>query len=37
MEKFYIKQASGFENFDFPNHVKKLDEALYGLTQAPRA
>ena len=30
-ELVYVKQPLGFENPDFPNHVYKLDEALYGL------
>ena len=28
---------SGFENNEFPNHVFKLDKALYSLQQAPIA
>ncbi|GKB54668.1 retrovirus-related pol polyprotein from transposon TNT 1-94 [Tanacetum coccineum] len=36
-EKVYVKQPSGFESSEFPNHVCKLDKVLYGLKQAPRA
>ncbi|GKF08237.1 retrovirus-related pol polyprotein from transposon TNT 1-94 [Tanacetum coccineum] len=36
-EEGYVKQPSGFESSDFPNHVCKLDKALYGIKQAPRA
>ncbi|XP_077221968.1 uncharacterized protein LOC143855787 [Tasmannia lanceolata] len=37
MEKVYVEQPPGFENFKFSDHVYKLDKALYGLKQAPRA
>ena len=30
-------QPPGFENNELPNHVFKLDKALYGFKQAPRA
>ena len=36
-EEIYVKQSTGFENFEFPNHVFKLSKTLYGLKQAPRA
>ncbi|GKE06085.1 retrovirus-related pol polyprotein from transposon TNT 1-94 [Tanacetum coccineum] len=36
-EEVYVKQPSGFESNEFPNHVCKLDKALYRLKQAPRA
>jgi len=36
-EEVYVKQSPGFESHDFPNHVFKLDKALYSLKQAPRA
>jgi len=30
-EEVYVSQPPGFENYDFPNHVFKLDKALYDL------
>ncbi|KAL4584141.1 hypothetical protein LXL04_008731 [Taraxacum kok-saghyz] len=36
-EEIYVDQPPGFVNSDIPNHVYKLDKALYGLHQAPRA
>ena len=36
-EKVYIEQLLGFEDYEFPNHVYKLNKALYGLKQSPRA
>ncbi|GJT84110.1 retrovirus-related pol polyprotein from transposon TNT 1-94 [Tanacetum coccineum] len=36
-EKIYVKQPPGFESSEFPNYVCKLDKALYGLKEAPRA
>ena len=35
-EDVYVKQPPGFECVDYPNHVYKLDKALYRLKQAPR-
>ena len=29
-EEVFVKQPTGFENNDFPDHVYKLDKALYG-------
>ncbi|KAK9073828.1 hypothetical protein SSX86_006422 [Deinandra increscens subsp. villosa] len=36
-EEVYVKQPPGFYDPDFPDKVYKLDKALYGLHQAPRA
>ncbi|GJS82916.1 retrovirus-related pol polyprotein from transposon TNT 1-94 [Tanacetum coccineum] len=36
-EEVYVKQPLSFESTEFPNHVCKLDKALYGFKQAPRA
>ena len=36
-EELYVCQPPSFEDSEFPNHVYKLDKALYGLHQAPRA
>nr|GEX35744.1 hypothetical protein [Tanacetum cinerariifolium] len=36
-KEVYVKQPPGFESSMFPNHVCKLDKALHGLKQAPRA
>ncbi|GJZ81539.1 putative ribonuclease H-like domain-containing protein [Tanacetum coccineum] len=36
-EEFYVCQLPGFEDPDFPDRVYKVEKALYGLHQAPRA
>ena len=36
-EEVYVKQTLGFEDAELPNHVFKLNKALYELKQAPRA
>ncbi|GJS31403.1 putative ribonuclease H-like domain-containing protein [Tanacetum coccineum] len=36
-EEVYVCQPPGFEDPQFPNKVYKVDKALYGLHQAPRA
>ncbi|GJZ55829.1 putative ribonuclease H-like domain-containing protein [Tanacetum coccineum] len=36
-EEVYVCQPPGFEDVQFPSKVYKVDKALYGLHQAPRA
>jgi len=36
-EEVYVKQHPRFESVDFPQHVYKLNKALYGLKRAPKA
>ncbi|GKB63827.1 putative ribonuclease H-like domain-containing protein [Tanacetum coccineum] len=36
-EEVYVCQPPGFEDPDFPKRVYKVEKALYGLHQAPRA
>nr|GEW04742.1 hypothetical protein [Tanacetum cinerariifolium] len=36
-EEVYVCQPLGFEDLNFPNKVYKVEKALYGLHQAPRA
>nr|GEX36865.1 putative ribonuclease H-like domain-containing protein [Tanacetum cinerariifolium] len=36
-EEVYVCQPLGFEDPDFPDNVYKVEKALYGLHQAPRA
>nr|GEX15407.1 reverse transcriptase domain-containing protein [Tanacetum cinerariifolium] len=36
-EEVYVCQPPGFEDLDFPNKVYKVEKALCGLHQAPRA
>ncbi|GKA28009.1 reverse transcriptase domain-containing protein [Tanacetum coccineum] len=37
IEEVYVCQPTGFEDQDFPDRVYKVEKALYGLHQAPRA
>ena len=36
-EEVYVKQFPGFEDYEYSNHVFKLNKTLYGLKQASRA
>jgi hypothetical protein len=36
-DELYVEQPLGFEDSEYPNHVYKLLNALYGLNQAPRS
>ncbi|GJU60601.1 putative ribonuclease H-like domain-containing protein [Tanacetum coccineum] len=36
-EEVYVKQPPGFEDLEFPNRVYRVEKAMYGLHQAPRA
>ncbi|GJT38532.1 retrovirus-related pol polyprotein from transposon TNT 1-94 [Tanacetum coccineum] len=36
-KEVYISQPDGFVDPNFPDHVYKLNKALYGIKQAPRA
>ncbi|GJS78504.1 putative ribonuclease H-like domain-containing protein [Tanacetum coccineum] len=36
-EEVYVYQPPGFEDPDFPDRVYKVEKALYGLQQAPKA
>ncbi|GJX36153.1 uncharacterized mitochondrial protein-like protein [Tanacetum coccineum] len=36
-EEVYVYQPPGFKDSDFPDRVYKVEKALYGLHQAPRA
>ncbi|GJY53862.1 retrovirus-related pol polyprotein from transposon TNT 1-94 [Tanacetum coccineum] len=35
-KEVYVQQPPRFESSEFPNHICKLDKALYGLKHAPR-
>ena len=35
-EEVYVAQPKGFIDFEFPQHVYKLNKALYRLKQTPR-
>jgi hypothetical protein len=35
-EKVYVEQSPSFQSEEYPNHVYKLQKALYGLKPAPR-
>jgi hypothetical protein len=37
VEETYVEQPPGHVNPNFPNHVYKLNKAMYGLKNAPRA
>ena len=37
VEEVYVQQPSSFEDNLYPNHVFKLQKALYGLNQALKA
>ncbi|KAL9254184.1 Retrovirus-related Pol polyprotein from transposon RE2-like protein [Drosera capensis] len=36
-EEVYVEQPPGFEDYEYPEHVYRLDKALYGLKQTPKA
>nr|GEZ02776.1 putative ribonuclease H-like domain-containing protein [Tanacetum cinerariifolium] len=36
-EEVYVMQPPGFQDPEFPNRVYKVEKAMYGLHQAPRA
>nr|GEY42793.1 putative ribonuclease H-like domain-containing protein [Tanacetum cinerariifolium] len=36
-EEVYVMQPSGFQDLEFPDRVYKVEKAMYGLHQAPRA
>nr|GEU67683.1 hypothetical protein [Tanacetum cinerariifolium] len=36
-EEVYVIQPPGFQDLEFPNKVYKVEKAMYGLHQAPRA
>nr|GFB72433.1 putative ribonuclease H-like domain-containing protein [Tanacetum cinerariifolium] len=36
-EEVYVMQPPGFQDLEFPDRVYKVEKAMYGLHQAPRA
>ena len=36
-EEVFVKQPPGFEDAELPDHVFRLNKAMYGLRQAPKA
>ena len=36
-EEVYLQQPPGFEDLDHPDYWYKIDKAVYGLKQGPRA
>nr|GFA81977.1 retrovirus-related Pol polyprotein from transposon TNT 1-94 [Tanacetum cinerariifolium] len=36
-EEVYVMQPSGFQDLEFPDRVYKVEKAMYGLHQAPKA
>nr|GEW86096.1 hypothetical protein [Tanacetum cinerariifolium] len=36
-EDVYVMQSLGFQDYEFPHRVYKVEKAMYGLHQAPRA
>nr|GFA66879.1 hypothetical protein [Tanacetum cinerariifolium] len=36
-EEVYVMQPPGFQDLEFPERVYKVEKAMYGLHQAPRA
>jgi len=36
-EEVFVEQPSGFQDFEFLDHIYKLKKSLYGLKQVPRS
>jgi hypothetical protein len=36
-EEVYTRQPPGYKDRDYPSYVCKLDKAIYGIKQVPRA
>ena len=36
-KEIFVEQSFDFENHPYPNHIFKLNKALYNLKQVPRA